>query len=134
MKKAPGHPSRVERCDQNALLFDYEQFPVLRPRAGKAIRRGRCSRGPDLSKHVLLDFETVLCGRPWYDWQQWSEAVGVRGVKAAGYLRFSHYDQVMAAIKGGGVAIGKRPHLSQDLRGCPSPRRSPRSGHHRVSP
>jgi len=41
----------------------------------------------------------------------------LRDVKGAGWLRFSHYDQVIeAAIKGSGVAIGKRPHLSQHLR------------------
>jgi DNA-binding transcriptional LysR family regulator len=97
-------------------LFDYEQFPVCAPALTKD--RARPLRTPaDLSKHVLLDFETVLYGRPWYDWQEWFDAVKLRGAKGAGWLRFSHYDQVIeAAIKGSGVAIGKRPHLSQHLR------------------
>jgi DNA-binding transcriptional LysR family regulator len=97
-------------------LFDYEQFPVCAPALASDPARPLLTPA-DLSEHVLLDFETVLYGRPWYDWQQWFEGVGVRGVKPAGWLRFSHYDQVIeAALKGGGVAIGKRPHLSQHLR------------------
>ena len=97
-------------------LFDYEQFPVCSPALAKD--RTRPLRAPaDLSRHVLLDFETVLYGRPWYDWQQWLDAMKLRGTKGAGWLRFSHYDQVIeAALKGSGVAIGKRPHLSQHLR------------------
>jgi DNA-binding transcriptional LysR family regulator len=41
----------------------------------------------------------------------------LRGPRPAGSLRFSHYDQVVqAAVEGGGVAVGKRPHLSRHLR------------------
>jgi DNA-binding transcriptional LysR family regulator len=41
----------------------------------------------------------------------------VRGLKPAGYLRFSHYDQVIAAaISGAGIAIGRWPHLASHLR------------------
>jgi DNA-binding transcriptional LysR family regulator len=97
-------------------LFDYHQFPVCSPTLLKD--RSRPLRTPaDLANHVLLDFETVVYGRPWYDWQQWLDAMKLRGAKGAGWLRFSHYDQVIeAAIKGGGVAIGKLPHLSSHLR------------------
>jgi LysR family glycine cleavage system transcriptional activator len=97
-------------------LFDYEQFPACSPSLLKD--KARSLRTPaDLANHVLLDFETVLYGRPWYDWQQWLDAMKLRGVQGAGWLRFSHYDQVIeAAIKGGGVAIGKWPHLTQHLR------------------
>jgi DNA-binding transcriptional LysR family regulator len=97
-------------------LFDYEQFPVCSPAFAKD--RARPLRTPaDLSKHVLLDFETVVYGRPWYDWKQWFDAMKLRGAKGSGWIRFSHYDQVIeAAINGSGVAIGKRPHLSHHLR------------------
>lgn len=97
-------------------LFDYQQFPVCSP--ALLNDRARPLRTPaDLAKHVLLDFETAVYGRPWYDWQQWLDAMKLRGLKGAGWLRFSHYDQVIeAAIKGGGAAIGKWPHLSQHLR------------------
>jgi LysR family glycine cleavage system transcriptional activator len=103
------------RAPSHDKLFDYQQFPVCS--AALATDRSRPLRSAaDLSKHVLLDFETVLYGRP-YDWQQWLGAMKLRGAKDAGWLRFSHYDQVIeAALNGGGVAVGKRPHLSQHLR------------------
>jgi DNA-binding transcriptional LysR family regulator len=97
-------------------LFDYLQFPVCAPAlAADPARPLRESE--HLAQHVLLDFETVLYGRPWYDWSQWFGAQGLRGLKGAGWLRFSHYDQVIeAALKGSGVAVGKLPHLAQHLR------------------
>lgn len=97
-------------------LVDYRQFPVCSP----ALARdpARPLRSPaDLAQHVLLDFETVLYGRAWYDWQRWSSAVKLRRSRTAGLMRFSHYDQVVqAALEGGGVAIGKTPHLTRLLR------------------
>jgi LysR family transcriptional regulator, glycine cleavage system transcriptional activator len=97
-------------------LFDYQQFPVCAPALARDRARPLRSRD-DLARHVLLDFETVVYGRPWYDWQQWLGAMGMRGFLGAGWLRFSHYDQVIeAAVKGSGVAIGKLPHLANHLR------------------
>jgi len=97
-------------------LFDYKQFPVCAP-ALAANHRKPIRTAADLAHHVLIDFETILYGRPWYDWQQWFDAQGMRSVKGAGWLRFSHYDQVIeAARKGTGVAVGKWPHLSDHLR------------------
>ena len=97
-------------------LFDYEQFPVCAP--ALACDPLRPLRTPaDLSRHVLLDFETTLYGRQWYDWMRWFGAKGIREMKATGSLRFSHYDQVIeAAVNGAGVAVGKRPHLITHLR------------------
>lgn len=100
----------------NDKLFDYEQFPVCSP----ALARdpARPLREPaDLAGHVLLDFETELYGKAWYDWDQWFGAMKMRGTRGTGWLRFSHYDQVIdAAMRGSGVAVGKRPHLTQHLR------------------
>lgn len=97
-------------------LFDYEQFPVCAPALLRD--RQRPLREPaDLAQHVLLDFEAVLYGRPWYDWQQWLTAMKLRRTRGAGWMRFSHYDQVIeAAIRGSGVAVGKHPHLRRLLR------------------
>ncbi len=97
-------------------LFDYRQFPVCSP--ALAQNRRKPLRTPaDLAHHVLIDFETIVYGKPWYDWQRWFEAMGLRGIKSAGWLRFSHYDQVIEATrKGTGVAVGKWPHLSDHLR------------------
>ena len=97
-------------------LFDYRQFPVCTPKLARS--RARPLRTvADLAHHVLIDFETVLYGRAWYDWQQWSNAMHLRNVKGRGWMRLSHYDQVIeAAKKGSGVAIGKWPHLTDALR------------------
>lgn len=94
-------------------LCDYEMFPVCAP----ALDRAAPIRAPaDLAGHVLLDFETVRSGRPWFDWQLWLQAKRLRGIKPAGSLRFSHYDlAVEAAIAGSGVAIGKWPYLANHL-------------------
>ena len=93
-------------------LVDYLQFPVCSP----ALARRLPLRTPaDLARHVRLDFETIVYGRPWYDWEHWTEAMDVRALPAS-TMRFSHYDQVIqAAVDGAGVAIGKWPHLAQKL-------------------
>jgi DNA-binding transcriptional LysR family regulator len=97
-------------------LFDYLQFPVCSPALARN-RRRPLRVATDLARHVLLDFETIVYGRPWYDWQQWFKAMQLRSIKGAGWLRFSHYDQVIeAAKKGSGVAVGKWPHLCDHLR------------------
>lgn len=96
--------------------FDYEQFPVCAPPLAREGTRPLRSF-EDLSRHVLIEFETLLYGRPWFDWQQWLAAMKLRSVEGAGWLRLSHYDQVIdAAVNGSGVAIGKLPHLSDHLR------------------
>jgi DNA-binding transcriptional LysR family regulator len=98
------------------LLVEYMQFPVCSPAYLR--EHARDLRTPDdLAKHVLLDFEIVLYGRPWYDWEQWLGAMKIRRTRPAGHFRFSHYDQVIqAALDGSGVMIGKRPHLTSHLR------------------
>jgi DNA-binding transcriptional LysR family regulator len=97
-------------------LFDYQQFPVCSPALALDAARPLTTVA-DLSRHVLLDFETNLYGKSWYDWARWFGANGMRPLRAAGSLRFSHYDQVIeAALDGSGVAVGKRPHLISHLR------------------
>lgn len=97
-------------------LFVYRQFPVCSPALARNRTRPLRSSA-DLSKHVLIDFETIVYGRPWYDWQHWFNAMRLRPIKGAGWLRFSHYDQVIeAARKSSGIAVGKWPHLVDHLR------------------
>jgi len=75
-------------------LVDYKQFPVISPQLARS--RARPLRSiADLSQHVLLDFETILYGRPWYDWERWLHAMRIRAFRPAGTMRFSHYDQVI---------------------------------------
>jgi len=97
-------------------LVEYRTFPVCLPAIARS--RKRPLRTPaDLALHVRLDFETVVYGRPWYDWEHWFDVIGVRPVAPAGTMRFSHYDQVVEAAKeGSGIAIGKWPHLARHLR------------------
>jgi DNA-binding transcriptional LysR family regulator len=97
-------------------LVGYSTFPVCSPSLLKD--PGRPLRTvADLSNHVLLEFETAVRGRPWYDWDQWFKAKNVAPIRPAGRQRFSHYDQVVeAALAGSGVAIGKRPHLNGKIR------------------
>ena len=97
-------------------LVEYLQFPVCSPTLARS--RNNPLRAPgDLARHVRLDFETIVYGRPWYDWEHWSNAKQVGSITPARTMRFSHYDQVIqAAINGSGVAIGKWPHLATHLR------------------
>src|SRR5574337_702924 len=97
-------------------LVEYLQFPVCSPALARS--RDNPLRVPaDLARHVRLDFETVVYGRPWYDWEQWSSAKQLGSITPARTMRFSHYDQVIqATINGSGVAIGKWPHLATHLR------------------
>jgi DNA-binding transcriptional LysR family regulator len=97
-------------------LLDMEIFPVCSPALARD--RTRPLRCPaDLAKHVLLDLETVAARGPWSDWRPWLEVMRLGGLRPAGTLRFSHYDQVVqAAIDGSGVAIGRNPHNARHLR------------------
>ncbi|MBL8392708.1 MAG: LysR family transcriptional regulator [Candidatus Accumulibacter sp.] len=96
-------------------LVGYSTFPVCTPALMRDPARPLRSFA-DLAQHVLLEFETTVHGRPWYDWEQWFSAVKTAKFKPAGRQRFSHYDQVVeAALAGSGVAIGKRPHLNSKL-------------------
>jgi DNA-binding transcriptional LysR family regulator len=97
-------------------LVEYRTFPVCLPEIARG-RKRPLRTAADLALHVRLDFETIVYGRPWYDWEHWFDAMGVRQIAPAGTMRFSHYDQVIqAASEGSGIAIGKWPHLASHLR------------------
>jgi len=54
---------------------------------------------------------------PWLNWPAWLTSNGQPGLKPAGSLRFSLYDQVIQATLGGqGVALGRIPLISELLR------------------
>ena len=97
-------------------LLDYYVFPVCA--SALARNRSRPLRTPaDLTGHVRLDYEAILYGRAWYDWDRWADVLGLGAIRPLSTLRFAHYDQTIeAAIDGAGVAIGKLPHLVQHLR------------------
>jgi DNA-binding transcriptional LysR family regulator len=97
-------------------LFDVEIYPVCSPTLTQ--ESSRPIKVPsDLSHHVILDFDTVTGRGPWSDWQQWLAGMNLNGLKPAGTLRFSHFDQVtQAAINGSGIAMGRTPHNVSHLR------------------
>jgi len=97
-------------------LFDIEIFPVCSPKLAREYARP-LKIPSDLSRHVILDFDTVTGRGPWSDWQQWLAGMKLDSLKPAGTLRFSHFDQVtQAAINGSGVAMGRSPHNARHLR------------------
>ena len=86
-------------------LFGELVFPVC----AKSVLAGRRLTSPrDLSGEVLLHYDDPERRYPWLSWEVWFELTQTQGVKPAGMLRFSHYDQVMqAAIEGQGIALGR---------------------------
>jgi DNA-binding transcriptional LysR family regulator len=72
------------------------------------------TRPEDLRHHVLLHYERPDGITPWLSWTVWLEVMQLQGLKPAGSLRFSQYDQtIQAAIDGQGVALGTTPLVRQ---------------------
>jgi DNA-binding transcriptional LysR family regulator len=97
-------------------LFGERMMPVASP---KLIRqRGTPLKRPaDLARHVLLHYDDPEGRVPWLDWSSWLTSNGAPGLKAAGALRFTIYDQVIqAAVGGQGVALGRIPMIAAHLR------------------
>ncbi|HZT62508.1 MAG TPA: transcriptional regulator GcvA [Burkholderiales bacterium] len=92
-------------------LFGELVFPVC----SKALLAGRKLASPkDLSGQVLLHYDDPYRRYPWLSWEVWFELTQTQGVKPAGMLRFSHYDQLMhAAIGGQGIALGRSRFVSK---------------------
>lgn len=89
-------------------------FPVGAP---ALLRRRPLANPGQLSRHVLLQFETYTSPGPWLDWTRWLDASALSGLVPAGVMRFSHYDQVVqAAVDGSGMALGRYPLIAEHLR------------------
>jgi DNA-binding transcriptional LysR family regulator len=86
-------------------LFGEQVFPVC----SRFLLAGRKLASPqDLSGEVLLHYDDPERRYPWLSWDAWFELTRTQGVKPAGMLRFSHYDQlIQAAIEGQGIALGR---------------------------
>lgn len=93
-------------------LFGEVVLPVCSP---KLITRDAPLAAPaDLSRHVLLHYERPDGAAPWLSWTVWLETMQLPGLKPAGSLRFSQYDQaIQAAIDCQGVALGTSPLVRQ---------------------
>src|SRR5712691_7818144 len=86
-------------------LFGELVFPVC----SRSALAGRKLKSPqDLSGQVLLHYDDPKRRYPWLSWDVWFELTQTQGVRPAGMLRFSHYDQlIQAAIEGQGIALGR---------------------------
>jgi DNA-binding transcriptional LysR family regulator len=93
-------------------LFGELVLPVCSPKS--VTRTAPLSRPEDLRHHVLLHYERPDGITPWLSWTVWLEVMQLQGLKPAGSLRFSQYDQtIQAAIDGQGVALGTTPLVRQ---------------------
>jgi DNA-binding transcriptional LysR family regulator len=97
-------------------LFGERMLPVVSPHVARDPRTP-LRRPGHLARHVLLHLDDPDGRTPWLDWRAWLAANGEPGLKPAGSLRFSLYDQVIqAAVGGQGVALGRLPMIAQLLR------------------
>ena len=92
-------------------MFGERMLPVVAPSVANDPRTPLKQPG-DLAKHVLLHLDDPEGRTPWLDWAAWLTANGAPGLRPAGALRFTLYDQVIqAAVGGQGVALGRLPLL-----------------------
>ena len=93
-------------------LFGEVVLPVCGPKL--VTRSSPLATPDDLRRHVLLHYERPDGVTPWLSWTVWLETMQLPGLKPAGSLRFSQYDQtIQAAIDGQGVALGTSPLVRQ---------------------
>ena len=93
-------------------LFGERVFPVCSP---KLLRKAPLETPADLAKHVLLQYDDPDGRHPWLHWKTWLEVERIAGLRPAGTLSFSGYDQIIpAAVAAHGVALGRTP-LVRDL-------------------
>lgn len=106
----------VRAAPQGSIrMFGEEIAPVCSPQLLKDRVRPLTSPA-DLRHHSLLHFEDTYGSIPWLEWDVWLESAGLPELRPAGSLRFSHYDQVIrSALDGQGVALGRRPLVTQFL-------------------
>src|SRR3954447_4993238 len=96
-------------------MFGEEIVVVCSPQLLKERARPLKSAS-DLRHHTLLHFDHAEGSIPWLSWSVWLESARMPQLKPAGSLRFSHYDQVIAAaLRGQGVALGRRPLVANLL-------------------
>jgi DNA-binding transcriptional LysR family regulator len=96
-------------------LFGEVVLPVCSPKL--VTRDAPLTLPEDLRRHVLLHYERPDGVTPWLSWTVWLETMQLSGLKPAGSLRFSQYDQtIQAAIDVQGVALGTSPLVRQLIR------------------
>jgi len=84
-------------------LFDETLVPVAHP---SLQLRGR-PPAEVIRQHTLLEFDEPK--RPWLQWQEKLQRLGLEGLKPKGFIHFNQYDQLIhAATSGRGVALGRQ--------------------------
>jgi len=59
-----------------------------------------------LSEQVLIEFDDPQ--KPWLQWEEWLNTMGLGACRPRSVLRFNQYDQViLAALAGHGIALGR---------------------------
>lgn len=86
-------------------LFSAEMFPVCTPALAK-----RLKQPADLASATLLDVSHST-----EDWPQWLAAAGLESLTGRGPSFGTYAMALQAALDGGGVAIGLRPYVVDDL-------------------
>jgi LysR family glycine cleavage system transcriptional activator len=110
----------VRFCDiaqgRGTPLFEETVLPVCAPRLLQDAKRPL--RVPaDLAQHTLLVMEGHHGMPPMADWAPWLELMRLGSLRGTNTLRFSNYnDAVAAALAGQGVAIGRLPLVASLLR------------------
>jgi LysR family glycine cleavage system transcriptional activator len=88
-------------------LMGERVFPVCSPGLLKKIP---LEKPADLANHVLLQYDDPDGRHPWLHWKTWLEVERIAGLRPAGTLSFSGYEQIIpAAVTGHGVALGRSP-------------------------
>lgn len=83
-------------------LFGERLLPVCHP----SLRAARLDSPESVRRSVLLEFDEPR--RPWLQWGDLLNALGLGAVKPKAILRFNQYDQVIqAAVAGQGIALGR---------------------------
>jgi LysR family glycine cleavage system transcriptional activator len=95
-------------------LLGEEVFPVASP----ALLHGGLplQRFEDLAQHQLLHDVDAQNSQPWMSWTDWFRRAGLSEAGAARGLYFTDSNVlVAAAVAGQGVALGRGPHLGEQL-------------------
>jgi DNA-binding transcriptional LysR family regulator len=94
----------TEKAPPGAIrLFGETVAPVAHSSLG--VRRLESAA---LSDQVLIEFDGPQ--RPWLQWGDWLDTMGLGACRPKSILRFNQYDQViLAALAGHGIALGRLP-------------------------
>lgn len=108
---------RESRLPAGALaMFGERMLPVVSPDVVRSPGTPLATPA-DLARHVLLHLDDPEGRVPWLNWDIWLTSNGAAGLRPAGALRFTLYDQVIqAAVGGQGVALGRLPLVAEHLR------------------